>query len=213
MRSGLNPRVCILLTLVSLVVGGAAVYWQFTQYTGHTDDVENLKKQLRNTDQVKKELQASEEALAASQAKLEHLEKGVPQFAYIPTLMKELETVGLEHGIRVTGVKPAPPKKAKKKDEVTTKKSKKNYEVLSIEVEGRGTFRSVMAFLDALKTFPKIVSVRAVSLSPKNDRDADASINNLEVSIEIRAFLFAEPAVESKLSAQASGGQDGIAKG
>lgn len=212
MKQGPNPRIYLLLTVVALVVGAAAVYCQYQSFSATQVAVAKLRKQVHDGARVAQDLEASRTKLAESSQRLQHLEAGVPQVAYIPTMLKELEATGRESGIAVTGVKPVQKKKPSKKDAKSTGPAKKQaYDSIDIEVEGRGSFQSVMKFLAALESFPKIVSVRAVSVMPKADRSSSNGGVSLMMTVNIRAFVF-PPDKNSIAVNRTPGGKDGISE-
>jgi hypothetical protein len=116
------------------------------------------------------------------------LEQGVPEFAYVPTLLKELEAFGISNGIEVFGVRPMPNPVQTPKDK-EKKRIQKAYIELLIEVKGRGRYENVMRFIQGLKAFPKIVASKAVSLSPRNDSQSE-NTSELDVTVELKTFLF-----------------------
>ena len=181
-------------TFYFVLTGVMAAVWLgggFFLYSGNSEkeaQVEALRKDARDTKELEAELASVKKEAVENASKLAHLEKGIPELAYVPTMLKELEAFGKEHGINVTGVRPVPKAEPRGK----SKEERKPYQELTIEVKGRGPYRSVMQFTSALKKFPKIVAARTINLSPKNDqREGEANgPRNLDVTWELRAFLF-----------------------
>ena len=68
------------------------------------------REQSKEQGQVYKKLADSKNQLTQLQTKLAHLEQGVPDAAYVPTMLKDLELAGKQHGIEVTGLRPMPVK-------------------------------------------------------------------------------------------------------
>ena len=134
-----------------------------------------------------------------------HLEKCVPEFAYVPTLMTDLETIGKQNNIEVLGVRPMPA--VDKKGDKGKSTERKSYQELKIEIKGRGTFRAVQGFLKALTTFPKIVAARTVTLAPKMEV-GKTSGSKLDVVVELKTYVF-PPAEDSK---QATAGKEVASK-
>ena len=107
-------------------------------------------------------------------------------------MLSELEKLGKSSGIAVIGVRPLPkPATPGKKDSAADGEIKKKpaYDELNIEVKGRGTYRSVLNFIESLGKFPKVVAARTVELTPKNDPGQTSS--SLDVTINLRAYVFA----------------------
>lgn len=190
MKAKPNPKLYMGLAVLTLVGGSAASYYQYSAFTDQNDVVEKLRVDTRPEDQIKQEVEQSSQKLEACLAQLRHLEQGVPPFAYMPTMLNELEQLGKSTGIEVLGVRPAAiqqtPKDAKEK------KKKSAYQELEIEVKGRGDYTSVLRFVNELQKFPKIVEARTVALTPKNEAGR-VGAPRLEVEIHIRAFLFPPP--------------------
>lgn len=203
MKGAPNPTTFLIMAIGALVVGSGAIYWQYSQLSDRLASVANLKKALRDENQTRREVESSQVKVDESRQRLVHLEQGVPELAYIPTLLTDLERIGKENGIEVLGVRPvAKQAEAKKPNESGQAPKKKTYEELTIEVKGRGKYDSVAAFLQALRTFPKIVAVRSVTLTPKYmDTGPKAESPTLDATVEIRAFLFPQAGPQQVASA------------
>lgn len=189
-----NPKIFMILAVVTVLAGSGLSYMQYGAYSEVTAEVEKLRSEAKEPADVQQELDEAIQKLNDTRAKLTHLEAGVPEMAYVPTLLKELEKLGQECGIEVTGVRPVPKavKPAVKAENSESKKAaRKPYNELDVEVKGRGNYGSVMRFINGLTTFPKIVAARTVSMQPKNDNRAGVKeAPKLEVTIELRSFLF-----------------------
>lgn len=194
MKGGPNPKIFLVLTVTTLLVGSGLTYMQYGSYTEATAEVETLKKEAKNQEDVERELQQAIDRLNETRGKLVHLEQSVAETAYVPTMLKELEKLGTECGIQVTGVRPIPrqivkPTNVKDENGETTKKARKPYNELDIEVKGRGNYKAVLKFIAGLTTFPKIVAARTVSLQPKVDSRIGGK-PSLDCTIELRSYLF-----------------------
>lgn len=195
MKNGPNPKIFLVLTITTLFVGSGLTYMQYNGYTEATAEVEKLKREAKNREDVERELQSAIDRLNETRGKLVHLEQSVAETAYVPTMLKELENLGTQCGIQVTGVRPIPRQVVKVsnvKDEngESTKAKRKPYNELDIEVKGRGNYRAVLKFIAGLTSFPKIVAARTVSLQPKNDTRNPAAKSTLDCTIELRSYLF-----------------------
>lgn len=179
-----NPRLYMGLAVLTLVAGSAASYFQFGQFMDQAQVVAKLRVDTRPEDQIRKDLEDSETQLTECVAQLTHLEAGVPAFAYVPTMLAELEKLGTDTGIQVLGVRPIAAQVSK-----DLKKKRSAYQALDIEVKGRGDYGAVMKFVEALKTFPKIVEARMVNLTPKNE-EGQVGAPKLDVEIQLRTYVF-----------------------
>lgn len=193
MKKGPNPKLFLLMAVAALVLGGGLTFMAFSNLGSTQDNLHKLQAESKDAKALEQELATSVASLQESATKLQHLEQGVQDYAYIPTLLTELEKVGKSSGIDVTGVRPVPKAPTVKKDGSGdgTPTKRKAYDELDIEVKGRGNYRSVMNFIQALGKFPKIVAARTVELSPKNDPTLPTS--SLDVTINLRAYVFAAP--------------------
>lgn len=176
-----------------ILVGLGIVYFGYTKKVEAEGEVTALRAEVKEEAEVQAELDKAKLTLDECAAKLKHLEQGVPEFAYVPTLMTELERTGKANGIKVLGVRPMiksiVPSKATGGDQVMT--AKKAYEELTIEVKGIGNYGSIMRWVNELQQFPKIVAARSVALVPKAD---PARVGfPLDVTVELRAYVFRQP--------------------
>jgi Tfp pilus assembly protein PilO len=190
-KSGPNPTLFMALSGVMLLIGGGACYMQYSKLGDHTRQVAALRQDVRDESEVARDLELSREALETTAKELSHLEGSIAEIEYIPTMLKELEQTGLEYGTEVTGIRPIAKQVSKQssKQNAEVKESRKPYEELNIEVKGRGSYGAVMRFTKGLQSFPKIVAVRTVSLTPKTDTTGSTQ-GNLEVTVELRAYAF-----------------------
>jgi Tfp pilus assembly protein PilO len=172
-----------------LALGGGATYFQFNAVQTAKADVAALEGKVPSQKELERSLADSRTKLTEYQAKLAHLEGSVPDVAYIPTLMKELELIGFADGIKVTGVRPAPVVAAPPQATEGKKKEKKDYSEVEIEVKGRGQYDSVKRFLDSLQKFPKVIAVKTVSLTPMRE-SGGGSTSSIEVVIHVVAYVF-----------------------
>lgn len=188
MRKAPNPKFFIFLTAITLVGG---IGFSIFEYSGLQDTemrVAKLDRDSLNQNELEDKLKSSLTKLQQCSASLNHLESGVPELDYVPTMLKELEDVGTQSGLLVLGVRPIP--KAESQSKVTSKKVvRKQYTELDIEVTCRGTYHAVKSFVQALQSFPKIVEARTISLTPKVDPKAQGA-PKLDATISLRSYLF-----------------------
>jgi len=180
-----------MLALAVIAIGGGLIYWQYNVRDGAATRLAKVKAETPELAEVQRNLANSEEELTKISVELQHLEQGVPTNAYVATLLKELETLGLSKILVVTGVKPvitaasAPPPTTKGGNIA----AQKPYDELDIDITSRGQYAGVMDMVTALQTFPKIVAVKTVGLAPKNDPDSKKS-NVLDATISLKAYIF-----------------------
>lgn len=183
-----------LMALAVIFVGGGMAYWQYGARSEAQARLTQLHSQLPDADQVNADLVKSQADLQLARLELEHLEKALPETAYIPTLLKELEMLGTSKNVKIVGIRPIVQgpvdPKAKKSDEA--------YESVDIDITGQGTYRSILEFISALKGFPKILAVTTIAMVPRQDAKATGS-GELDATIRLRAFVFKQPLDENGL--------------
>ncbi|MCU0315431.1 MAG: type 4a pilus biogenesis protein PilO [Fimbriimonadaceae bacterium] len=187
-KQGNPAQSVLLLGLAVAAVGGGAVFWQFNNRSDAEAKVSRLRQELPDESQIKESLEKSKLEVSELQNKLTHLEQGVPGIAYVPTLLKELEQLGLSKAMQITGVRPnlvtaPPPAEGEKRQE-------RPYQELEIDITGRGSYQSVMEMVKALQSFPKIVAVQTVGLTPR--RDGTNYTSQLDASVRLKAYMFRE---------------------
>jgi Tfp pilus assembly protein PilO len=175
-----------LMSFLVFLLGGGAAFMLLSSNGEKSSEIARLKSEAKDANALEADLATLHTDVVTASEQLAHLEKGIPEIAYIPTMLKELETFGKANGIEVHGVRPVP---APKDKDSKNKRKAKPYNELTIEIKGRGNYRAVLNFIAALKTFPKIVAARTVSLQPKSGAKANET-SVLDVTIELRAFLF-----------------------
>jgi len=190
-RKAPNVRV-IGITMVALTVAGLGLCaYQYSALSDVSAKAESLAKEVQEQASIAKRAEDTASRLERTAARLAHLELSVSQAAYIPTMLSELEKTGRQAGLAVLGVRPIEAPKPSSKDGKESPKKRKPYQELDIEVKGRGPYRAALNFLKALQSFPRIVAVRSLTLSPKSQAGANADLKpELDFTITIRTFVF-----------------------
>lgn len=186
-----KPTVFLILIGVTILAGAGSAFLLWGRIQSSMQEIAILKRDAREPEELEKELAGVAAQVDESRTRLAHLERNVPQFAYIPTMLRELEHMGRSKGIEVFGARPVPiavDPKAKKK--------RPPYEELTIEVKGRGTYHDALEFIDALKTFPKVVAARSVTIVPNTAANREQNNGTLDITVELRAYVFPQDDVE-----------------
>lgn len=186
----------ILLALAVVLIGGGLVYWQWGNRSAAEARVAAVQQKMPDEQQLQNDLTKSQTDLEGYKSRLEHLEKSLPTVAYVPTLLKELETLGKESNIAVTGVRPIAPTVIDGEDEA------KPYKELEIDITGQGSYRAVMTMVASLRTFPKVLAVKTVNLQPR--QDLQSKTNELDATVRLKAYMFKS---EDESGAEAEGGK------
>lgn len=195
MKLALTPKTIHIFTGLMTVIGGGLIWMANASNSEQATHIATISKELRDEKEVQKEFDDSLKRVDDLKFKLKHLEEGVQQFAYIPTMMKELEDFGKKNQIKIVEIKPIPGVVAKDKED----KKKSAYDEMNINVKCRGSYEDSLRFLNAIKVFPKIVAVRTVSLSPHSDNQTKKTLKPvLDLELELRAYAFKEDQAPAK---------------
>lgn len=190
-------RSMVALCVVILLVGAGAIYWQYTGYTALQGRVQAAEKQVEEGRTIAQRMEQTQQRYHNTLQQLKHLEMSVSERAYIPTLLKQLESSAKSYQLTVLSVRPSnaqPAQKAqsesddKKKDE-EQKKPAEPYEKQIIDVSVRGQFWNVMRFTEGLTQFPKILAVERVQLRPRQRKEPEDPFE-VEAQFTLAAFIF-----------------------
>lgn len=186
----------VTICIVALLAGAGVIYWQYTSYSELQTRVQAAEKQVEENRTIAQRLGSAQEQYANISQKLQHLELSVSERAYIPTLLKQLETTAKSHRLKVLSVRPTnaqPQPKAQSEDEEKKKEEKKKpaepYEKQVIDVSVQGQFWDVMRFTEDLTRFPKILAVERVQLRPRQRKDPGDPFE-VEAQFTLTAFIF-----------------------
>ena len=165
-------------------------------------------KQVEDSRKIAGRLVEAQESYEKTRAELGFLETSVSTYAYIPTLLGQIEQLGKVHNLKVCAVRPqqAPPppvapikrtsedlgaapdsssSASKSTDSITVKP----YEELRIGIEFEGSYWNIHDFMQSLTQFPKIIAVKEIRVSPVN-AIAHRGSPNLSVNLVVTAFVF-----------------------
>ncbi len=172
-----------------VVLGGIGImYSQASTLSAEQGKESALRSELKNDAELKKLLAESMVKLQATRERLAHLEKGVPDYAYLATMLRELAEAGKQSGITIMGVSQKPHASAPREGE---KPVRKPYIEQDIEVLGKGNYTDALRFVKALNQFPKVVAARSIVIQPKVSAHDE---HGLDITINLRTFLFSEKA-------------------
>lgn len=183
----LQPKSLFLLAGAVFLSGMGIVYLTYSSLGEQQRSLEVLKSELKDVKAVQRDLDESKVKISGLKSKLSHLEHGIPEAAYVATMLHELEDFGKKNNLMILSVRPVFEEKNKKEGD---KASKSAYEEQNIAVKGRGTYGDAMRFVDALKNFPKIVAVRSFTIVPKDSSKIEAGSPPLEFDIALQAYAF-----------------------
>ena len=187
MKRQMNPKVFGAMTVFAMLLGGGATYWQYNAAGKATAKIAALQLGTPSDEELQRSLAESTSTLAEYRKNVEHLEAGVPDVAYVPTLMKELEEVGQRNDFKVIGVRPVVQAFMPVLDGSIAKK--KDYEEIEIEIKGRGRYADVKRFLDDLQEFPKVIAVNTVKIEPQREM-GDRGAPQVEATVNVVLYVF-----------------------
>lgn len=178
--------VFVLLTLLS---GVGVSYIGYGKVGEAAKELETQRQALEEAKQAPRQLEDLQNEYERTMQELRYLERGVSEAAYVPTLLKQLESMVDEVGLKIQAIRPVarPPKTPE--EEKKEHADSKPYEEQLIQVSVRGKFWSLMSFLKNLQAFPKILAVQKLTAQSKLDPDQTGN-PDLEVQMEVKAFIF-----------------------
>jgi len=151
------------------------------------------------------------------QAQIEFLEPSLPDAAYIPTFLKQIENLATGTGNDILEIRPKAKQKTAKttggavkinsetgevvkstetgKKEENAKGAKDKeapelpYEFLPIELKMGGTYATAVEFLAALQRFPKMIATNNLSFSPQASQENVYLSPRLTATVELLAVV------------------------
>jgi Tfp pilus assembly protein PilO len=186
-------------TAVLLFIGCVFLYFNRAARLDEMDhQLEKAQSVLSDNQQVVKQLDDIESSYRSAHTKLDVLESGVSKKAYIPTLLKQLEELGRENNLTVVAVRPkspdAPTAATGSKDasaSTTSAKDAPPYDKINVDIEVNGSYNSAVHFLQALTSFPKIIAVNNVQITPLTN-EKNMGMAPLSVRFSTTAFIMKE---------------------
>jgi Tfp pilus assembly protein PilO len=193
-------------TLLGIVVGGGALFYQQERsLAGVIKRLQEKQQQRDESARLASRLADTELRYKEDQSRLKFLEASLPDMAYVPTLLKQIEQLGKDTHNQVRGVRPdltqAKPLRPavrrtdpeaqdgdQEKQEAAPPKPEP-YTRLPIQVALTGSYADYQQFLQKLTTFPKIVAVDKVQLRPRLDLQTEGGSPKLEVDMQLTAFI------------------------
>ncbi len=180
----ITPAHIIFLTVL---ICGAMLYFGITNYilpkfsiiSENQKKIEKMSRDLAEIEQIKKSLLTVRNEIKTLLSESRYLEKALLEKQFIPTILQQIELLGIHTQINITSISPKPTEKISRTKEPhsrptptiqstsqTTKKvfsPDKEYTKINVEINLEGTYRKIMDFLNELVTFPKPVIVEKIS--------------------------------------------------
>ena len=214
-----TPAKKVMMTLVGgagivLLGGGAIIFGMNSKLTSLQTAVGQTEKEVGSSEQIAQRYQVTRANFTETQSRIQFLESAVTPKSYVPTLLKQLQTLAQTTHLTVTSVRPGPPPAAAPPPApistdgtasagVAKKPLPPPYDVVPIDVDVTGNYADTATFLYDLTRFPKIVAVVGAQMHP-NGLPAGSSPTAspmVTTNLHLVAFMFhddsATPAPES----------------
>jgi len=199
MRAGPDRKVVFALVAIAAlcVIGlGATLYrGKVAQLSRLHDELEDKREKLASLhDKITRQPEL-EAKFTGLQTRLMVLEPGLPNSAYMPTFLRQIEGLAVATHNRIIMIRPkesneskgasnvtinnetgevvaAPAPGGDKKDASASSSGAKKtpklpYDRMDIEVKVRGSYWTVLNFLDELQKFPKMIAVNDIAFTPE----------------------------------------------
>jgi Tfp pilus assembly protein PilO len=192
--SGNRNLLLALWIIVVLGLGGAfyMYYYQPTQKQVQELEtiVEKKKREVREIEMTKRLLAEVNQEIERLKVDIARLEKFFPEEVFIPRVLVLIENLAEATHITIDSIKPvsgasrsssAPSSAAAQpapaaapaaaaaaaaKPGVLVFDAEKEYKTMDVDFKAKGTFQNIYNFMNELTTFPKLVVVNTISLSP-----------------------------------------------
>lgn len=192
------------LCLIGL--GGSLYHAKTSELSKLKDQLEANESQLTEVREKLTELPQYEAQYGKLQARLSVLEPSLPDSAYIPTFLRQIEglATGTQNNILMIRPKPAIQRAAAPTttiDDETGEIMKTEgeaaapepallpYDFVPIELRLEGTYWTAIDFLVELQKFPKMIAVNDVSFSPDQSRLGAGQSPRLTATMDLTAVV------------------------
>ena len=251
-----SKTVLVLVVLVVLVfMGSAAGYYAISrQISAANTELAEKQNSVDKAQETAKDLDYAKLDYQDVLSQIKFLETGITNQEYVPTLLKQIEKLGVSTHLKVISINPSTKlsdvvinpfsvikvmyKDAPRMKKIVDEKEKssvkssspssssststnsssstagdaktkidKPYNQIFFEITVQGKYVNVLEFLYRLTSFPKIISVDSIGLSP-NQKEANINSPDLRASLKLSAYLMKEeitPMENKKLEVDAKG--------
>ena len=215
-----SKKTFIALISIAVVAFGvfAFVYWNRAASLGSLrNQVSKKEQEVAKSQEIKARLGKVEQEYLTARAELSILEQGVSTKAYVPTLLRQIEELGKTQRLKVVGVRPnqtssqTPAPVAPAADSASGDKAKEQpvkkpepYDKLNIDLEVHGKYADVMSFVQRVTSFPKIVQVNSMQVSPLTTSDMpEMQSPRLSIKLNTTAYVLKDRIAQSENAGRA----------
>ncbi len=183
-------------------------------YQAKAAELERLEQELEDKEAHYEEIRAKLRRMPALESRHEELqerlsvlEPSLPDSAYVPTFLRQIETLASETKNAILLIRPKPPVERSGADAVAinnetgeitaatgtdaavNQRNALPYDFRPIELKLEGTYWTMVAFLEQLRQFPKMIAVNDVSFSPKGGEGEHSRSPDLTATMELTAVI------------------------
>lgn len=171
----------IVLTLVtSIILGLFAI-------SPTLSTIANLQKQINDDQFVDQKLQEKISDLATLQQKYANIQNdlpvinaAIPTSTQIPTLVGEIQSVAKDSDLKLDTFQTY-------EVDLSKAKTDKDYSSFDFGFSGEGTYQEIMAFMDKLVNFQRIITISNTSISKQDEQSTNSE--NLHLNVKGTVFF------------------------
>lgn len=182
-------------------------------------EMQAKEKKVTESKEIAQKLEESKLDYLDARSQIRFLESSVTTSAYVPTLLKQIESLGKSVNLNVIGVRPEAPKEqpgarklssgaqaangnieaasqqtAQANGQNVKKQAVPPYDELNIDIEVEGKYMNALNFLYKLTSFPKIIAVKSVQMDPGSSELAAMGSPKLSIKMSITAYVLKDNA-------------------
>lgn len=186
---------------VVLLGGGGILVGLNSKLTTLQTSAQQKDAEVSSSEQIAHRYQATLDNYNQTQAHIQYLESSVPDRAYVPTLLAQVQALAAQTHLSVAAIRPttsapaAPPTPAPTSSDsgsVPSASVKKSapppYDTMDVAVDVAGSYADTSMFLYSLTRFPKIVSVDSVQMHPGAAPKGGPAL--ITTNLKLTAFMF-----------------------
>ena len=224
LKSTSKSVTALIIVAVILFFGCILVYMAAAgKLKSAADQLAESEEQAQSAKSIIQKLEKSRLDYLDAKSQLRCLESSISTKDYVPTLLKQIEYTGKSVNLKVLGVRPQEMAKAAPVRKISSGADAANgnvsaaseqkpglegeqkaeppapYNELRVDLEVEGRYMDALDFLYKLTSFPKIIAVNSMSISPSSGSEVSFNSPALSIKINVTAFVFKD---ESKTSPQ-----------
>lgn len=204
-RKAFLGMICLAVLFIGL--DGYLYYNRASRLAVLQAELDTKQKKLQDSRQIAERLQTVKRRHDDVEVQLSSLEQGVSERSYIPSFLQQLERLGKQNKLTVVSIRPQPappppppPAAAASGAAAVVKKEPEPYDRMDIEMEVNGSYGNIVRFLDQLTSFPKIVTVKTLQISPVSTSTTQRQVGSPALSARLGTTAFILRAASVKIA-------------